>query len=319
LFGQAALCGFAFPNSGCGFNFSVGDISEFEVFTRAELRIYMKTPAGSVIQPVFLQLYHGGHKGLYKKVNPSREGWIVFDVLSHLQRWRASNHPNKHIHFYVTTYNSIDDLSKEENGKDCNDGSSIQFEVTNKTNGDIDQQPMLMIYTHDLDVVKFNLSAIFAAAEAKGSTGVWRRQSGDSHSEVRPTLPPSRGCGKHTLQIDLNTFNQIWRLAQPSQSAIYPMTFDINVCGGNCDRDLPSLYTAQHSIILYYLHTRSHTPPYSNAMWGQCCAPVKYRSIETLISLPNQEFKIVTLRDISVEKCSCMSILRTQPPTPSSR
>ena len=225
------------------------DLSDLEVLNRAELRVYMKTPDGSVIDPVYLRLYHGGHKGSYKKVNPSREGWIVFDVLDHLQRWRASNYPHKHIHFYITTYTSFDDLTKGENGKNCHDGSSIQFEVTNNTSGDIDQQPQLMIYSYDLEVLNFNTTAIKEAAEANESTGVQRCSVIYSETEP-PTLPElSTGCIKHEYEISLDTLNEIWHLAQPSQLAVYPPRLNINVCGGGCNRNLPSRHAAQHSII----------------------------------------------------------------------
>ena len=270
----------------------------------------MQQPDGSETEPVFLQLYHGGHVGTYKMILPSREGWIVFDVLSHVQRWRKSNHPNKNIHFHIIAYLSFDDLSKEENGKSCKD-SSIKFDqaVSNKT----EDKTLLMIYSRDLDVVKFNVSALIEAAEEDYSNARHRRQM--ASSEPPPQQDPLTRCGKHTLQINLTMFNRIWHLAQISQDALYPRTFNINICGGECDRTLPSFMTAQHSIILYYLHTRNHDTPFSNAVWGQCCAPVTYRSIETLFSLPKGEIRIVTLRDISVEECSCLSILeRTEPP-----
>lgn len=290
------------------------------MFTRAELRIHMKQPDGSDFDPVFLQIYHGGHKGTYKRVTPNREGWIVFDVLGHLQRWRASGHPHKNIHFYIITYRSFNDLSKRENGTNCHN-STIKFDhatASNTTDEDIDLQPLLMIYSRDMDVVKFNVSAIIAAAEAQKSKRMQRRQADDgSYSEV--TEPTLGGCGKHSLEIGIDTFNTIWQLAQPTQTALYPTTLNIDVCGGSCNTDLPSFLTAQHSIILYYLHTRSHATPYSNAEWSQCCAPVKYGSIEIMFALPDQ-IKIDTLRDITVKQCSCMSILRrTQPPTSSSR
>ena len=278
---------------------------------RAELRIHMRQPDGSDYQPIYLQLYHGQHKGTYKTVTPSREGWIVFDVLSHIQQWRASNHRHrkKNIHFHVLIYTSLDELTKRENGKNCHD-STIQFDqaAINGTNtGDF--QPLLMIYSHDLDVIKFNLSAI-EAAETE-SNDVHRRDT-DGNTEARPTQPTMGRCGMHTLQINLTTFNHIWHLAQTSQTALYPRTFNINVCGGSCDRNLPLFAPAQHSIIMYYLHRRSHPTPFGNATWGQCCAPVKYQSIETLFSLPEGEVRIVTLRDISVKRCSCLTILRTQ-------
>ena len=279
----------------------------------------MRQPDGSEIQPVFLQLYHGNHKGTYKRVSPSREGWIVFDVLGHLRQWRttSSHHPNKKIKFYIVTYNSLDDLSKDEKGKNCSE-SSIQFDQGVE---DDDLKPLLMIYSHDFDIVRFNVSALTAAAEEDSDNHAQRRQASSTTATTTQQPDAMSRCRKHELQIGLSTFNRIWHTAQVSQTAIYPSTFNINVCGGDCERHIPSLMTAQNAIILYYLHTNNHQTPISNTVWGQCCAPVRYRSIDTLFSLPESdgEVRIITLKDISVKECSCLSILDRAPSRAPSR
>jgi hypothetical protein len=306
---------------GCGFNFSMGEISNHEVFTRAELRIHMQQPDGSNYHPVVLRLHHGRHKGTFKKLSPSREGWIVFDVLSHVNRWRAANHSHKNIHFYIVTYPSLDDMTKDVNGKDCR-SSSIKFdqalaEDRNTSEIDKDFQPLLMIYSHNLDDIMLNVSALIEAADSKQRRDVSSTTSYSGVSDATPTPDPMGSCRKHNYEIDRDTFNTIWHLGQSSQDVLVPTTFNIGVCGGDCDRDVPRSL-AQHSIILYYLHLRDHQTPYRNIAWGQCCAPVKYRSVETLFSLPNNgEFRIVTLRDLSVERCSCLTIFRRPPPTDS--
>lgn len=281
----------------------------------------MKRPSGDLVNLVYLQLYHGRHKGGYKIVYPNREGWIVFDVLDHIRRWRDHGHPNKSIHFYIRTYTSEYDLQKGQNWKACND-SPVQFDqalIPGSQNSE-DLQPLLMIYSHDLNTVNFNLTALMEAAEA--NEHLMNKRSDSEYTETSPPTPELEEellplarmdtCRKHNLQIDLARFNEIWHLAQSSQTALYPTTFDINVCGGGCHRDIP-ITSAQHSFIVYYLHTHVNAQQYRNVIWGQCCAPVKYKNIETLFSLPDGEFRIVTIRDISVEQCTCLTIYQTPP------
>ena len=292
-------------NTGCGFNFSIGEVSSSERFRRAELRIHVKQPTSvQVPDSVYLRLYHGSRKGSYKIVSPIREGWIVFDVIDEVNQWRSTNRPHKKIHFYIVAYTNLDNLDKGENGKNCQE-SAIKFNQPSDTDDDTDNQPLLMIYSHDLDVIKFNVSALI-----NNSTSERHRRQNNELSQ-----PQVHSCGKHNLQINLTTFNNIWHLGERSQTALFPRTFDINVCGGQCNRDIPNS-SAQHSIILYYLYTRGHTTSYENTPWGECCAPVKYRSIETLFSLPAGEIRIVLLRDMSVEQCSCLNNLQ---PTSQSR
>ena len=307
-------------SAGCGFNFSIGEVSPYEVFRRAELRIHMKQPPGDQVTHVYLQLYHGSQLGSYKMVTPNREGWVVFDVLNDVQQWRAANHPHKKIHFYIVVYANEEDHRMGRNGKDCHN-SPIKFHQPMSPEEDgsdatDDLQPLLMIYSHDLNAVKFNLTALIDAAESERSSTNKRRRSTSSeysstNSDATPTpnsvVMPS--CGRRELQIDLDTFNRIWHLSQPRQTALFPTHFNLNICGGNCYRDAP-LLSAQHPFILYYLYTREHAVPHNNTVWGQCCAPVKYKSIETLFSLPKGEVRIVTLKDMSVAQCSCLTILK---------
>jgi hypothetical protein len=297
-------------NNRCGFNFSISEVSDYEIFRRAELRIHMKQPSGDLINTLYLQLYHGRQRGSYKKLSPIREGWVVFDVLNEVNQWRDANHPHKKIHFYIIVYSNEDDLIKGKNGRDCSN-SLIQFDQP--IEGD-DNQPLLMIYSHDLNVARINITALAEATNntQNSTTGRHRRQTVNNGAN----LPPLRqSCGKHSLVISLDTLNEIWRLTgRANEHAIFPRSFNINVCAGECSRSIP-LSTAQHSIIAYFLHTRNRDDEilYRNATWGQCCAPVKYRSIETLFSLPRNEVRIVTIKDMSVEQCSCLTILERTP------
>ena len=297
-----------YSHSGCEFNFSISEVSDYEIFRRAELRVHMQQPSGDLINTLYLQLYHGHHsgnhqRGSYKKLSPVREGWVVFDVLDELNQWRDANRQHKHIHFHIVTYTSEDDFIKGENGKDCHD-SLIKFDQP--TDADVDNLPLLMIYSHDLNML--NLSALVEASDTKESLTPGRRRRSTGNSSE----PLNHRCGKHNLEISLDTFNEIWHIGRPNQDAIYPRRFDISICAGGCSTSVP-LSNAQHSFIAYYLHAqgRSEVIQYRNAQWGECCAPVKYKSIETLFTIEeNNEVRIVRIQDMSVEQCSCMTILQ---------
>ena len=270
----------------------------------------MKQPSGDRVNTIFLQLYHGTRPISKKLVSPSREGWVVFDLLHEVDHWKArlTEHPHKQIHLSVLEFTKEEDLMKTELGKNCHD-SSIQFNRPFDSNDDDsfdesiarDKQPLLMVYSFDPNTINFNLSALIEAANASSGT----------QEPTRRAARQTRGCQQHSLTIDRNTFNEIWHLGDASQTAIFPSNFPINVCGGHCENNVP-VSTAQHSIVLYYLSTRRHPLPVNELYWGQCCAPVKYRNIETLFSLPGGEFQIVQLREMSVEQCTCLNILKSR-------
>ena len=280
----------------------------------------MKQPRGDQVKPVYLQLYHGTHRGRSKVFSPNREEWIVFDVLSDIQHWREANHPHKKIHFYVIMYTTLDDFIRQQNGLDCHE-APIEFDQPtssgqNCTIGEstADHQPLLMIYTYELDAVQFNLSAIVEAAKDTQSDDHRYKRDDDEYTNVEqepttaPSSSPTPGCRKHALQIDLDTFNNIWHSARPDQNAIFPPQLSINTCGGSCNRDIPDL-SAQHSILLYYLYTKGRNVPVVGSQWDQCCVPVVYEHIDVIFSLP-QEVRIVSLKGISVGFCSCLTIIK---------
>jgi hypothetical protein len=299
-------------NNRCGFNFSISEVSDYEIFRRAELRIHMKQPSGDLINTLYLQLYHGRQRGSYKKLSPIREGWVVFDVLNEVNQWRDANHPHKKLHFYVIAYSSKDDLIKGRNGRDCTN-PLIQFDQP--IEGD-DNQPLLMIYSHVLNLANINVSALLEPPNTTRNLTAdrYRHHRRTVHSlVVQPALElrVNQSCGTQNLSIGLETLNEFWHLAHPNQNVVFPTNFNINTCAGECSQSIhPS--AVQHSALIYYLHTRNRNDIlglYQNAQWKHCCVPAKYRSIEVLVRLPRNEVRIVRVRDISVEQCACYSIL----------
>lgn len=267
----------------------------------------MKQPNGDQVNPVYLRLYHGKRKGGYKKVYPIREGWVVFDVLNEINHWRMANHPHKEIHFYIITYTSKEDLMKGQNGRNCHD-SPIKFHQPTGTNSTAhfdDTMPLLMLYIHDLNPLKINVSDIIGDTE-----NVTNRRSVREENSGATTQAQLQHCSLHNISINQSTFNKILHLANPEQTAIFPQTFNINVCGGQC-HDGPPINLPQHSSFLYYLYTRRYAPAYyNNVEWTQCCAPTEYKSLEVLFALPHDIIEIITLKELTVVKCKCLRIIQ---------
>lgn len=293
-------------NSGCGFNFSIGNISDYEVLVRAELRIFMHDPDGSVFQPVVLQLYHGNNTSTRKELTPSREGWVVLDILNDIERWRTFHRHERHIHFHVITYPTVTDALKEENGENCT--GPLKFYGARETVANTDKRPVLMIYSKDIYGNTIDREALIAAATNNEREVRSVNHNSDSITTAR-TSDSFGSCEKHTLRLNLTAFNNIWRIVQPHQTALFPTHFNLDICGGTCGRNYPSNFAVTHSFLAYYLHSRSYRTQQDNAQWTQCCAPVRYKGVEALFSLPGDEFRIVALNDISVDKCSCLSVL----------
>lgn len=267
----------------------------------------MKQPNGDQVNPVYLRLYHGKRKGGYKKVYPIREGWVVFDVLNEINHWRMANHPHKEIRFYIITYTSEEDLLKGQNGKNCHD-SPIKFHQPTSTNSTAhfdDTMPLLMLYIHDLNPLKINVSSIIEATK-----NITNRRSVSGGSSGATTQAQLQDCSLHNISINQSIFNKIWHLGKPEQTAMYPNTFDINVCGGQC-HDNPPIDLPQHSGFLYYLYTRRYAPAdYSNVQWTECCAPTKYNATDVLFLFPNDIVDIVPLLDLKVVECKCLRVIQ---------
>lgn len=291
---------FTFPSltDVCGFNFTLSSVSAYELFKRAELRVYMKHPSPDLLNPIHVQLFRNGIGIVHKTVSPAREGWVVFDVLDEINRLKSQfvQHPHRKIRFTIKTYESTKDLATDKNGKDCKE-SPVEFEQNSESH-----PPLLMIYSYDPNAIKINASALF---ENLSNTSNITIASTGNNTRGRRNSP---SCGLHSLQITLNKFNEIWRSGSNDMTALYPPTFNLGVCGGVCNNRFP-IASSQHSIILYYLASQNHAVPSNFAEWTQCCAPVKYRSYDALFSLPDEEYQIIPLRELSVERCTCLNVV----------
>lgn len=280
----------------CGFNFTLSSVSAYELFKRAELRVYMKHPSPDLLHPIHLQLFRNDIGIVHKTVSPAREGWVVFDVLDEINRLKPQlvDHPHRKIRFTIKAYDSTKDLATDMNGKDCNE-SPVEFEQNSESH-----PPLLMIYSYDPNAVKLNISALFENISSISNTSL---PSADRKRRNSPS------CARHDLEISLSQFNEIWRSGSPARTALYPPSFNLGVCGGVCNNRFP-IAAPQHTVILYYLASREHPVPSSFSEWEQCCAPVKYRSFDALFSLPDDEYQIIPLQELSVERCACMNIVR---------
>ena len=283
----------------CGFNFTLNSVSAFELFKRAELRVYMKHPSPDLLHPIHLQLFRNDIGIVHKTVSPAREGWVVFDVLDEINRLKPQlrEHPHRKIRFTIKAYDSTKDLVADMNGKDCNE-SPVEFEQNSESH-----PPLLMIYSYDPDAVKLNISALFENISSNSTS------LASADRERRNSPSPSPSCDRHNLEITLSQFNNIWRSGSNARTALYPPTFDLGVCGGVCNNRFP-VASPQHAVILYYLASQGHAVPSGFSEWKQCCAPVKYRSFDALFSLPNDEYQIIPLQELSVERCACMNFVR---------
>lgn len=283
----------------CGFNFTLNSVSAYELFKRAELRVYMKHPSPDLVKPIHLQLFRNGIGIVHKTISPAREGWIVFDVLDEINRLKPqlAEHPHIKINFTIKAYESTKDLAFDKNGKDCFE-SPVQFEQNSESH-----PPLLMIYSFDPNATTLDISALL---ENLNNTG---NESVQNNTRVRRSTPDSTpSCGVHTLEITLSQFNTIWQSGSNAKTALFPSIFELGVCGGTCNNRFP-FYSSQHSIVLYYLASQGHPVPSQFLHWTQCCVPVKYRSFDALFSLTDDEYQIIPLRELSVDKCSCLNIV----------
>ena len=237
-------------------------------------------------------LFRDGIKISHRMVSPAREGWVVFDVLDDLNRVKdelnKQPHRNRNITFTIKTYKNQFDLALDHNGEDCYN-SSLKFQ--RKPQSSV-YPPLLMIYSKDDNFLKLNVSAILKNISRPSNVS----------SKISRTKR-STSCGRHTLDITVAQFNEVWQLGNSQITALAPYVFHLGVCGGQCNINYYPNGSPQHSVILYYLASRHPAP--NNMSWTECCAPVEYDNLEFLFR-NGDNYIITPLWEVSVSRCACL-------------
>ena len=251
----------------------------------------MHRPDPVLYTAIDLILFRDNIRIVHKMLSPAREGWVVFDVLNEINRLKdeLNSHPHRNITFTIKTYKNKNDLVKDQNGQDCHN-SSLSFERDSQS---FVHPPLLIIYSNDDNLLKLNISAIIQNI----------RPSNES-SKISRTKR-NTNCGRHTLDLTIAQFNDLWRLGNSDLTVLAPHIFRIGVCGGQCRFSNYPNGSPQHSAILYFLGSR-HPPPY-NMTWKDCCAPVAYNNVEVLLQSQDKGAIYITpLWDLSVSRCGCL-------------
>ena len=192
-----------------------------------------------------------------------------------------------------------------------------------------DNIPLLIVYSYDpkIEHMNYKLLAERVLAENMLSTtaatsdtlpGVQavpdseRRKRDDATMAPTATSPPIPGCRVNELTINAQDLRYLNPNKNPKGfNVIMPVTYNAGICGGKCDRSLPSNSGSDHALFIHLLlgtegfkqQQKSH---YS---YTQCCVPISYKPLEVLYEDDVNNLSINIIKDMIIKECECLDVL----------
>lgn len=164
----------------------------------------------------------------------------------------------------------------------------------------------LTVFTHETDKSQSTLSKTVAKMVEHVS------ELPDVNDVVKVTKRSTSTCSTVSSSISTNWMNEnIFIYDDEHRKILYPESFAINKCGGQCDNK-PS--DSEHSSLLYLLKFSGHED-YVNDDLVLSCVPVKHKTISVLMEKGKGQGKVYLMEIIgqAVKTCGCIY----SPPQPS--
>lgn len=302
----------------CGeFNFSIASINSSEFILKAELHLYLENPSESGDYVVFVKLFNSLAR---RDIATSRQilttkgesGWFTFDVDEVVHEWVQAGEPYAVFKLQVYPYDERLQLSPP---LACED-DLVPFVFTRDNT---DTEPFLVVYSYDDEVEQINYGLIMdqlerdaqdqptiASPSVSTSTDIdtnqaLARRKRDA-TPVELPLPPT--CSVQQLNVTAADLN---RLSVIRGSQVFlPLSYNAGVCGGKCGSKFPR--GPQHAALIHILLNQGTFNDRHGYSFSQCCAPVRYTSLETL-TRSGYEFRINILTDMKIMQCECLDVI----------
>ena len=142
-----------------------------------------------------------------------------------------------------------------------------------------------------------------SANQAK-SEGVLKRRARNTGETV---ASPGSSCSIYSLNI---TNEEIPKMR--GESVILPYFYDAKICGGQCGSSLPVAQELQHNMLVHMLQRNQEFRDRHNYQITRCCAPIKYDSLDVIVSpAPNSGTKpfIRIIPNMKIVQCECLEIV----------
>ncbi|KAI9557115.1 putative TGF-beta ligand Decapentaplegic protein [Daphnia sinensis] len=215
------------------------------------------------------------------------EGWMTFDVLPALLRWRQQPKRNHGLWLEMKRLNeeTLSDiehfhLRKRRRRRRSAVSSSLQPEQEegNETDDQLDlrwasQQPLLVTYSDD------------GRSRVRGKRAAEKKHKRKGRRD---------NCRRQSLYVDFNDVGwNDWIVAPPGYHAYY--------CHGDCPFPLPDhLNTTNHAIVQTLVHSVN-----PSAVPRACCVPTELSSISMLYIDEYDKVVLKNYHDMVVEACGC--------------
>lgn len=211
------------------------------------------------------------------------EGWMTFDVLPALLRWREQPKRNYGLWLEMKRVNdeALSDiphfhLRRSRRRRRSSSGADQDQSVTEEEKLDLrwaSHQPLLVTYSDDGRARVRSKRAAEKKHKRKG-----RRDN----------------CRRHSLYVDFSDVGwNDWIVAPPGYHAYY--------CHGDCPFPLPEhLNTTNHAIVQTLVHSVN-----PGAVPRACCVPTELSSISMLYIDEYDKVVLKNYHDMVVEACGC--------------
>lgn len=204
------------------------------------------------------------------------EGWLTFDVLPALLRWRERPERNHGLHVEMKRLGS-DELADIEHfhlrrrrrrRRDLAGAGAEQSDLRWPS-----QQPMLVAYSDD------------GRARARSKRAAEKKHKRKGRRD---------NCRRHSLYVDFSDVGwNDWIVAPPGYHAYY--------CHGDCPFPLPDhLNTTNHAIVQTLVHSVN-----PSAVPRACCVPTELSSISMLYIDEYDKVVLKNYHDMIVDACGC--------------
>lgn len=199
--------------------------------------------------------------------------------------------------------------SKDGNGPlPC---SEIEF-VHSRSNEDT--EPLLVVYSYDRELEKIDYKTILnnlnksevarrrRSANLANSQNVLKRKARDNN--IASTVSPATSCNVYSLNI---TNEEIPKMR--GESVILPYFYDAKICGGHCGDSLPVAQELQHNMLVHMLQRNQEFRDRHNYHITRCCAPIKYDSLDVIVSSEQNPGFIRIIPNMKIVQCECLEIV----------
>ena len=177
----------------------------------------------------------------------------------------------------------------------------------------------MVVHTYDVELEKIDYKKILnnlnktevarrrRSANPANSGDILERRARNTNQDSKDTTTsPGSSCNGYSLNI---TNEEIPKMR--GESVILPYFYDAKICGGHCGSSLPVAQELQHNTLVHMLQRSQEFRDRHNYQITRCCAPIKYDSLDVVVSSSTSESKpfLRIIPNMKIVQCECLEIV----------